>query len=77
MDIIIDETPGVIIISGFNLYRRAIATRVIELLVEDGRIHPARIEEIFEKVNKEFEHKIYEDGKNILIDMDFFLCTKS
>ncbi len=72
VDIIIDETPGVIIISGFNLYRRAIATRVIELLVEDGRIHPARIEEIFEKVNKEFEHKIYEDGKNILIDMGLF-----
>jgi ribonuclease Y len=72
VDIIVDETPGVIIISGFNLYRRAIATRVIELLVEDGRIHPARIEEIFEKVNKEFEQKIYEDGKNILIDMGLF-----
>jgi ribonuclease Y len=72
VDIIVDETPGVIIVSGFNLYRRAIATRVIELLVEDGRIHPARIEEIFEKVNKEFEQKIYEDGKNILIDMGLF-----
>ncbi|MDD5405715.1 MAG: ribonuclease Y [Sulfurovaceae bacterium] len=72
VDIIIDETPGVIIVSGFNLYRRAIATRVIELLVEDGRIHPARIEEIHEKVSKEFEQKIYEDGKNILIDMGLF-----
>jgi ribonuclease Y len=69
VDIIIDETPNTIIVSGFNLYRRAIATRVIETLVEDGRIHPARIEDVFEKVNQEFEQKIYEEGKNILIDL--------
>lgn len=69
VDIIIDETPNTIIVSGFNLYRRAIATKVIEILVEDGRIHPARIEDVFEKVNQEFEQKIYEEGKNILIDL--------
>jgi ribonuclease Y len=69
VDIIIDETPNTIIVSGFNLYRRAIATKVIEILVEDGRIHPARIEDVYEKVNQEFEHKIYEEGKNILIDL--------
>jgi ribonuclease Y len=72
VDIVIDETPGVILISSFNLYRRAIATRVIELLVEDGRIHPGRIEEIHEKVEREFEQKIYEDGENIIIDLGLF-----
>ncbi len=72
VDIIIDETPGVILVSSFNLYRRAIATRVIELLVEDGRIHPGRIEEIHQKVESEFEQKIYEEGENILIDMGLF-----
>ena len=72
VDIVIDETPGVILISSFNLYRRAIATRVIELLVEDGRIHPGRIEEIHEKVEGEFEQKIYEEGENILIDLGLF-----
>jgi len=72
VDIIIDETPGVILISSFNLYRRAIATRVIELLVEDGRIHPGRIEEIHEKVEAEFEKKLYEEGENILIDLGLF-----
>ncbi len=72
VDIVIDETPGVILISSFNLYRRAIATRVVELLVEDGRIHPGRIEEIHEKVEKDFEQKIYEEGENILIDLGLF-----
>ncbi len=72
VDIIIDETPGVIMVSNFNLYRRAIATRVIEILVEDGRIHPARIEEVHEKVQAEFEQKIYEEGENVVIDLGLF-----
>lgn len=72
VDIVIDETPGVILVSSFNLYRRAIATRVIEILVEDGRIHPGRIEEVHEKVQEEFEQKTYEEGENILIDMGLF-----
>jgi len=72
VDIVIDETPGVILISSFNLYRRAIATSVIERLVEDGRIHPGRIEEVHEKVEKEFEEKTYEEGENILIDLGLF-----
>ncbi len=76
VDIIIDETPGVIIVSSFNLYRRAIASRVIELLIEDGRIHPARIEEIYESVTKEFEKKIYEEGENILINLGLFPMEK-
>jgi ribonuclease Y len=72
VDIVVDETPGVILVSSFNLYRRAIATRVIEILVEDGRIHPGRIEEVHEKVQKEFEDKTYEEGENILIDLGLF-----
>ncbi|SHO80480.1 FIG002344: Hydrolase (HAD superfamily) [hydrothermal vent metagenome] len=76
VDIIVDETPGVIIISGFNLYRRAIATRVVETLVHDGRIHPGRIEEVFENITKEFESKIYEEGENILIDLGLFPMHK-
>ncbi len=69
VDIIIDDTPHAIVLSSFNLYRRAIATRVIELLVEDGRIQPARIEEIHQKVCEEFEASILEEGENILIDL--------
>jgi len=72
VDIIIDDTPGVILISNFNLYRRAIATRVIEILVEDGRIHPGRIEEVHEKVQAEFEQKIYEEGEQVVIDLGLF-----
>ena len=72
VDIIIDETPGVILVSNFNLYRRAIATRVIEILVEDGRIHPGRIEEVHEKVQAEFEQKLYEEGEQVVIDLGLF-----
>jgi ribonuclease Y len=72
VDIVIDETPGVILVSSFNLYRRAIATRVIEILVEDGRIHPGRIEEVHEKVEREFEEKTYKEGENTLIDLGLF-----
>ncbi|SFV65320.1 FIG002344: Hydrolase (HAD superfamily) [hydrothermal vent metagenome] len=72
VDIVIDESPGIILVSSFNLYRRAIATQVIERLIEDGRIHPGRIEEIHEKVEKEFEEKTYEEGENILIDLGIF-----
>jgi ribonuclease Y len=72
VDIVIDETPGVILVSSFNLYRRAIATRVIEILVEDGRIHPGRIEEVHAKVQEEFEQKTFEEGENILIELGLF-----
>lgn len=69
VDIIIDETPGVIIVSNFNLYRRAIATKTIKLLIKDGRIHPGRIEQTYKKVKGEFEQKILEDGKNIVLEL--------
>jgi len=69
VDIIIDDSPGVIIVSNFNLYRRAIATKTIELLIRDGRIHPGRIEQVHTKVKEEFEQKILEDGENIVVEL--------
>jgi len=70
VDIIIDETPNAIMVSSFNLYRRAIATKTLELLIEDGRIQPARIEEIFTKVSDEFEAAILAEGEELIADMD-------
>ena len=69
VDIIIDDTPNAILVSSFNLYRRAIATKTLQLLIEDGRIQPARIEEIFTKVNNEFESKILAEGEELVADM--------
>lgn len=69
VDIIIDDTPGSIVLSSFNLYRRAIATKMIEYLVEDGRIQPARIEEVYEKVKDGMDEQIRQDGENIVLDM--------
>ena len=70
VDIIIDDTPNAILVSSFNLYRRAIATKTIELLIEDGRIQPARIEDIYLKVCDEFEDGILSEGEEIVADMD-------
>ncbi len=69
VDIIIDDTPNTIMISSFNLYRRAIATKTLDLLIEDGRIHPARIEEIYAKVTEEFEISVLHEGEEILFEM--------
>ncbi|WP_416385447.1 ribonuclease Y [Sulfurimonas sp.] len=70
VDIIIDDTPNAILVSSFNLYRRAIATKTLKLLIEDGRIQPARIEDIFSKVNEEFEAGILSEGEEIVANMD-------
>lgn len=70
VDIIIDDTPNAILVSSFNLYRRAIATKTLQLLIEDGRIQPARIEEIFKKVSDEFEDGILSEGEELISDMD-------
>lgn len=69
VDIIIDETPNTIVVSSFNLYRRAIATKTIQLLVEDGRIQPSRIEEIYQKVTEDFEEAIVREGEEIVFDL--------
>jgi ribonuclease Y len=68
VDIIIDETPKEIVVSSFNLYRRAIATRTLELLIEDGRIQPARIEEIHAKVESEYEQKVLREGEEVVFE---------
>ncbi|MDA7817257.1 ribonuclease Y [Sulfurimonas sp.] len=70
VDIIIDDTPNTIQVSSFNLYRRAIATKTLELLIDDGRIQPARIEEIHSKVCDEFEASILSEGEELIADMD-------
>ena len=69
VDIIIDDTPEAVIISGFDKYRREIARIALERLIEDGRIHPGRIEEVVEKIKKEMEATIKEDGENTLLDL--------
>ena len=68
-DIIIDETPGIITVSSFNIYRRQIAVETIKRLIEDGRIHPARIEEVYKKVEEEFEERVKKEGEDIIVDL--------
>jgi len=63
VEVIIDESPGVITISGFNPIRRQIAKRSLENLIADGRIHPARIEEVVHKVEKEIDEEIKKAGE--------------
>jgi len=70
VDIVIDDTPNAILVSSFNLYRRAIATKTLQLLIEDGRIQPARIEEIYKKVSDEFEAGILAEGEELIADMN-------
>jgi ribonuclease Y len=69
VDLIIDDTPEAVILSGFNPVRREVAKISLERLIDDGRIHPARIEEIVEKVNKEIETSIKEAGEQTTFDV--------
>jgi ribonuclease Y len=69
IEIIVDDTPEAIILSGFDPIRREIARLALHQLVTDGRIHPARIEEIVEKVKKQVEDEIIETGKRTTIDL--------
>ena len=69
IEIIVDDTPEAIILSGFDPVRREIARLALHQLVTDGRIHPARIEEVVEKVKKQIEDEIIETGKRTCIDL--------
>ncbi len=69
VDLIVDDTPEAVILSGFNPVRRAVAKEALERLIDDGRIHPARIEEVVEKVNKEVEVAIKEAGEQAAFDV--------
>jgi ribonuclease Y len=69
VDLIIDDTPEAVILSGFNPVRREVAKISLQRLIDDGRIHPARIEEIVEKVNIEIEASIKEAGEQTTFDV--------
>lgn len=70
VDIIIDDTPESLVISGFDPVRREIARITLEKLIMDGRIHPARIEEVAEKVKRDLEQTMKEAGENAAFDAD-------
>ena len=69
VDLIVDDTPEAVILSGFDPYRREIARVVLERLIADGRIHPARIEEVTEKVQEEFDEKVIQEGEAALLEL--------
>ena len=69
VDLIIDDTPEAIVLSSFDPLRREIARVTIETLIKDGRIHPTRIEELYDKVSKDMREKILEYGQNALFEL--------
>ena len=69
VDLIIDDTPEAIVLSSFDPYRREIARVTIETLLKDGRIHPTRIEELYDKTTKDMKSRLIEYGQNSLFDL--------
>ncbi len=72
IELIIDDTPEVVILSGFDPVRREVARITLERLIQDGRIHPARIEETVEKVQKELDQQIKAAGENAMFEVGIF-----
>ena len=68
VDVIVDDTPGVVVVSCFDPVRRAIAAESLQKLLDDGRIHPSRIEEIVEQMTKEIQERIVKYGKDACIE---------
>ncbi|MEQ9461773.1 MAG: ribonuclease Y [Phycisphaeraceae bacterium] len=68
VDVIVDDTPGVIVVSCFDPVRRAIASQSLQKLVDDGRIHPTRIEEVVEQMGKEIQERIVKYGQDACIE---------
>ncbi len=68
VEVIVDDTPEAVVLSGFDPFRREIARQALERLIMDGRIHPARIEEIVGKIATEMEEKIVEEGEKALFE---------
>ena len=68
IEVIVDDTPEAVILSGFDPYRREIARIALERLIADGRIHPARIEEVVQKVTQEMEEHIIEIGEQAMLE---------
>jgi ribonuclease Y len=69
VDVIVDDTPEAVILSSFDQFRREIARVSLEKLIQDGRIHPARIEEVVEKVRLELEEEIIREGENTILQL--------
>ncbi|KAB2959609.1 MAG: ribonuclease Y [Thermoanaerobaculia bacterium] len=69
IDLIVDDTPEAVILSGFDPFRREIARVALERLIADGRIHPARIEEIVNKTRAEFDQRIQQEGDAVLLEL--------
>jgi len=69
VDLIVDDTPEAVLISAYDPYRREVARRALQILVADGRIHPARIEEVVEKVKKEMDQHLKEEGEKACFEV--------
>jgi ribonucrease Y len=72
VELIVDDTPGAIILSSFDPFRREVARQAIERLIADGRIHPARIEEIVEKVKNEMQETVRKEGEAAAFELGLF-----
>jgi ribonuclease Y len=68
VDVIVDDTPGMVVVSGFNPVRREVARLSMERLIQDGRIHPSRIEELVAQTKTDVNHKVFQLGKDAAVE---------